>query len=58
MADAERRLLVADPWHDRLSFYYTSARYFPSADQRDAWPAEEDDPDGWHVCEDLAAGCE
>jgi hypothetical protein len=58
VADAERRLLAADPWHDRLSFYYTSARYFPSADQRDAWPAEEDDPDGWHVCEDLAAGCE
>lgn len=56
--DAESRLLESDPWHDRLSFYYTSARYFPSADRRDAWPAGGDDPAGWHVCEDLADGCE
>ena len=58
VVDAEQRLLETDPWQDRWSFYYRSARYFPSADERDAWPAASGNPEGWHVCEDLEDGCE
>lgn len=52
--DAERRLLAESPWTDRLSFYYRSARYFPTAENRTEWPADDD---GWHVCEDILEEC-
>lgn len=54
---AERRLLEAEPWRDRLSFYYDSARYLPPAGRRDSWPASGENPEGWYVCENLREGC-
>ncbi len=43
--DADARLLADERWRERLSFYFRSARSFPTRD-------------GVHaVCEDIRAGC-
>lgn len=55
-ADAEDRLLQASPWHDRLSFYYTSKRFFPPASQRTAWRNGGGSTRNWHDCQDLRDG--
>lgn len=52
--DAERRLLESDPWHDRLSFYYTSAYAFPS--NRNANWSQGGGGSTWHSCEDMLVG--
>ena len=43
--DADARLLAEADWHERLSFYYASARDFPTRGG------------GMQRCEDLRAGC-
>lgn len=55
--DAEFRLLQEDPWTDRMSFYYTSARYFPEHRHRDTWDRGQSSPERWHRCEDIRDGC-
>jgi hypothetical protein len=53
----ERRLAALERWCERLSFYYRSARYFPPAERREAWPAAES-PAGWYVSTDLREDCQ
>jgi hypothetical protein len=44
--DADARLLQDDVWTDRMSFYFTSARAYPTRQGV------------WHDCADIKAGCE
>ena len=43
--DADARLLADADWHERTSFYFRSARSFPTRDKQP------------QVCEDIRAGC-
>ena len=43
--DADARLLADDEWRNRMSFYFRSARFFPTRSGT------------WHECEDIKAGC-
>ena len=52
--DALDRLLAEDPWHDRLSFYYTSAYCFPRTRNHSNWPARNSG--NWRTCDDVLDG--
>ena len=55
---AKDRLLERDPWQERLSFYYRSARFFPANRNAGNWPVRdpENPPGEWYYCEDLLDG--